>query len=91
MIDVSRFRTACGRPFHPDSYAMLVRPLTDDEGGGWLATVPDLPGCMGDGETPGDALDDVRLAMLEWADASHDRGDVIADPSFALSAAVAAG
>ena len=32
-----------------------VRRLTEEEGGGWLATFPDLPGCMSDGETPEEA------------------------------------
>lgn len=90
MIDASMFRTASGRTFDPDAYAMLVRPLTDDEGGGWLATVPDLPGCMGDGETPAEALADVRDAMLEWADASYEHGDPIPDPAFARPVAEAA-
>lgn len=27
------------------------RPLTEDEGGGYLVEFPDLPGCMSDGET----------------------------------------
>jgi hypothetical protein len=28
-----------------------VRPLSADEGGGWLAEDPDLPDCMSDGKT----------------------------------------
>ena len=90
MIDISQFRTASGAAFDPDAYAVLVRPLTADEGGGSLATVPDLPGCMGDGATPEEALADLRAAMLEWADASHENGDTIPDPSFALKHAEAA-
>ena len=31
-------------------YAVRIERLAD--GGGYLATVPDLPGCMSDGETP---------------------------------------
>ena len=36
-----------------EDYAIEIRPLTDEEGGGFFATFPDLPGCMADGETPG--------------------------------------
>ena len=35
-------------------YSVLVEALTPEEGGGYAATVPDLPGCMSDGETPED-------------------------------------
>jgi hypothetical protein len=41
-------------------YAILVEPLADADGGGWLASVPALPGCMGDGETREAALADVQ-------------------------------
>jgi predicted RNase H-like HicB family nuclease len=30
-------------------YRLTLRPLSAEEGGGWLAEVPDLPGCMSDG------------------------------------------
>ena len=90
MTNAADYRTASGRLFDPDAYAMLVRPLTSEEGGGWLATVPDLPGCMGDGETPAEALADVRDAMLEWADASHEHGDPIPDPNFVTTQTEAA-
>jgi len=28
-----------------------IRPLAPEEGGGYLITFPELPGCMADGET----------------------------------------
>ena len=30
-------------------YRFVVRPLTDEEGGGYLIEFPDLPGCMSAG------------------------------------------
>lgn len=39
-------------PKHP----FEVRPLTKEEGGGYLVTFPDLPGCMADGATVEDAI-----------------------------------
>ncbi len=39
-----------------------VRPLDEMEGGGYLIEFPEFPGCIADGETPGEA-------MLEGADA----------------------
>ena len=37
-------------------YRFTVRPLSEDEGGGWLVEYPDLPGCMSDGETVEEAI-----------------------------------
>ncbi len=36
--------------------------------GGFIARAPDLPGCMGDGDTPEAAEADCRAAALEWLD-----------------------
>ena len=47
-------------------YAIMVEPLSEADGGGWLATVPALPGCTGDGETREQALDDVQNAIIQW-------------------------
>jgi antitoxin HicB len=46
-------------------YPVIVSPLSDEDGGGFLATVPDLPGCMSDGETPAEAIENVRDAIEE--------------------------
>jgi antitoxin HicB len=55
-------------------YAIVVEPLTADDGGGWVATVPALPGCMGDGETREEAMADALAAIEEWKDAAHQLG-----------------
>jgi antitoxin HicB len=46
-----------------DQYALTVRPLTKDEGGGYLCEFPELPGIMGDGETVESAIKDGRAAL----------------------------
>ena len=51
-------------------YAIMVEPLALSDGGGWLASVPALPGCMGDGETREEALADAESAIAEWMDAA---------------------
>jgi predicted RNase H-like HicB family nuclease len=33
-------------------YSVVVEPLSGSDGGGFVAFVPDLPGCMRGGETP---------------------------------------
>ncbi|WP_306557882.1 type II toxin-antitoxin system HicB family antitoxin [Bradyrhizobium sp. DASA03005] len=30
-------------------YKIIIEPLSEEDGGGIVATVPDLPGCMSDG------------------------------------------
>jgi antitoxin HicB len=55
-------------------FAIIVEPLAPADGGGWLATVPALPGCMGDGETPEAAVADARSAIAEWLDAAAQSG-----------------
>ena len=49
-----------------EDYPIAIRPLTAAEGGGFLATFPDLPGCMADGETPEQAMTDARGAFDCW-------------------------
>lgn len=49
-------------------YAIVVVPLSDEDGGGFVGVVPDLPGCKGDGETREEAVADAQAAVLEWMD-----------------------
>ena len=69
------------------SYPVLIEPLRPEDGGGFLATVPDLPGCMSDGETPEEALANVRLAIDEWIDEAGQIGHPIPPPSRRMAAA----
>ena len=62
-------------------YPVVIRPLTEDEGGGYLAIYPDLPGCMSDGETPEEALKNGRAALEEWMETAKAReGFAIPEP-----------
>lgn len=87
MIDRSKLKTSNGLPFDPALYEVVLRPLLQDEGAGWLAMIPALPGCTGDGGTEMEAIEDVRLAALEWADAALRDGDPIPPPARANSMA----
>lgn len=56
-------------------YAIRIEPLASDEGGGYLLTVPDLPGCIADGETIEQAMAEAHDAFAAWAMAERqDRG-----------------
>lgn len=61
-------------------YPFEMRPLTVEEGGGWLITFPDLPGCMSDGETPEEALANGSDAVKAWIDAMRAAGREIPAP-----------
>ena len=53
------------------NYRIIVEPLSEADGGGWLATVPDLPGCMSDGRTPVEAVHSVQDAIMEWLEEAY--------------------
>ena len=61
-------------------YPLEIRPLTAEEGGGFLATFPDLPGCMADGETPEEAIADARGEFECWMDAHIADGRPLPSP-----------
>jgi antitoxin HicB len=81
MIERTKILVSDGSPFDPAGYAVSLRPLHDSEGGGWLAVMPELPGCTGDGESEMEAIEDVRLAAWEWAAAAMADGDPVPAPS----------
>ncbi len=67
-------------------YQMILRPLTGAEGGGWLAEIPELPGCMSDGETPQQAVDNVMDAIACWIEAAEEDGRPVPVPASADAA-----
>jgi len=68
-------------------YPVIVQPLSQEDGGGFLATVPDLPGCMSDGQTPEEALANVQDAIGAWIEAARDLGRRVPEPSKELALA----
>ena len=53
-------------------HRIMLRPLAAADGGGWLAEVPELPGCVSDGETPQAAVEDVMDAIACRIEAAED-------------------
>jgi predicted RNase H-like HicB family nuclease len=62
-------------------YPVVIEPLSAQDGGGFVATVPDLPGCMSDGETPEEALANIRDAVDEWVEEARALGRVVPAPT----------
>jgi antitoxin HicB len=64
-------------------YAIVIVPLSEDDGGGFKGLVPDLRGCISDGETPAEALANTESAIEEWIDAANSRGMTVPAPGSA--------
>jgi antitoxin HicB len=67
-------------------YPITIRPLPAEDGGGWLAEVPDLPGCMSDGPTPAAAADSVQDAIMCWLEAANEDGRPVPLPGVSHAA-----
>src|SRR5258707_10390988 len=61
-------------------YPFQIRPLTVDEGGGYLIEFPDVPGCMSDGETLEKAIVNGRDALKGALLTKREFGDPIPPP-----------
>lgn len=59
------------------AYKVVIEPLSEEDGGGYLATVPELPGCTSDGKTRADALANVEDAIATWLHCARRHGDPI--------------
>jgi predicted RNase H-like HicB family nuclease len=68
-------------------YPVRIERLAESDGGGYLATAPDLRGCMSDGETPEEALKNVQEAIVSWIEAAKEWKQDIPKPSPPLARA----
>lgn len=51
-----------------------------DEDKSFIAEVPELPGCMADGETHAEAIKNVQLIIEEWIETAKKLGRKIPKP-----------
>jgi predicted RNase H-like HicB family nuclease len=65
------------------AFRVFVEPLAPHLGGGFVSYVPELKGCVSDGETPGDALNNIYDAIACWIAAAHERGETLPVPTIA--------
>lgn len=61
-------------------YEVDVKPLNDELGGGWIAIVPELPGCKSDGDTPAEALANAFDAIGCWIEGAQEMGREVPPP-----------
>jgi predicted RNase H-like HicB family nuclease len=57
----------------------------NEDGGGYLATVPELPGCMSDGATRAEALTNVEDAIATWLYCARKMGTPVPEPKRAAA------
>ena len=60
-------------------YTALFTPIED--GSGYYAKVPDLPGCITTGSSLSDAIEQITDAMSAWLVVAEDEGEPIGPPT----------
>jgi antitoxin HicB len=69
-----------GTKRNTDNYRITIRPLSKEEGGGYLVEYPEIPGCMSDGETVEEAVANGREALRDCLDVFKESGRKIPKP-----------
>ena len=64
-------------------YELII--FWSDEDQRYLVEVPELPGCMADGETYEEALRNVRVIIEEWIETARSLGREIPQPKGRLA------
>jgi len=62
-------------------YPLIVKPLSQEDGGGWLVEFPDLKGCIGTGDNIPEATEDAMAAKEAWLEIALDNGKKIPEPN----------
>lgn len=65
-----------------EAYSHIVSPIHPADGGGFMFTMPDIPGVMADGATEMEAIEDGREAFIATVSAMVDMGQEIPAPAF---------
>jgi len=61
-----------------DTYSLILYWSDDDEA--FIASVPELPGCMAHGETRAQAIEQIEIAIENWLDTAREIGREIPTP-----------
>lgn len=68
-----------------NEYALIVH--RSDEDGMWIAEAPDLKPCAARGDTPEEAVSELRVTMELWLEVAREEGWPIPEPRFRAPAA----
>ena len=61
-------------------YPVKLTHLDEDGDVFWLAEIPDLPGCMTDGATPDEAMENLEDAKRLWIETMIEDGFDVPEP-----------
>jgi antitoxin HicB len=64
------------------NYRVFVEPLAPRLGGGFVSYAPELKGCVSDGATPAEALENIYDAIESWLADARERGETLPVPAF---------
>ena len=59
-------------------YEIIIYWSKEDEA--YVAEVPELAGCMADGKSYAEALENVQIVITEWIDTAQSLGRLIPEP-----------
>lgn len=62
------------------NYDIKIRHLTEEEGGGWFAEIPLLPGCMSDSDSVDELLANLDDAKKCWINTCLEAGRPVPEP-----------
>ena len=63
------------------NYPVAIERISEEDGGGFFASIPLLPGCMSDGGTLEEAYDNIEDAKKEWLMSMLERKMNIPEPA----------
>jgi len=63
------------------AYSFTVRPLDEEDGGGWIVEYNDLRGCIGTGDSVEQALHDAMEAKEAWLESALENNIPIPEPN----------
>ena len=72
-------------PYPFEQYSHLVSPISAENGGGFMFTMPDIPGVLADGATELEAIADGREAFLATVSAIMDKKQAVPAPIFTFN------
>jgi len=64
-------------------YTITLTPVSPEDGGGWLALIPQLEGCISGGDTKEEALQNIEEAKELWLEGALEEDIPIPEPTFA--------
>jgi len=65
-----------------EAYSYVVSPIDAADGGGFMFSMPDIPGVIADGQTELEAIADGREAFIATVSAMADMGQEVPTPVF---------